>query len=52
MTVQVTVEDPTVTDPAEREKLFGQRDHVRRYGLDVVTRLEDAGFEVAAYSRE
>jgi SAM-dependent methyltransferase len=49
VTVQVTFEDPTISDPAERERLFGQRDHVRRYGLDVITRLEQAGFEVATY---
>ncbi len=41
-----TVEDPSVTDPAEREKLFGQFDHVRRYGPDFEERLEDAGFIV------
>ena len=41
-----TFEDPSVTDPAERERLFGQEDHVRRYGPDVVNRLREAGFEV------
>jgi SAM-dependent methyltransferase len=43
-----TVEDPTVTDPAERERLFGQSDHVRMYGHDgeYERRLADAGFEV------
>lgn len=42
----VTVEDPTIEDPDERLRLFGQRDHVRRYGPDVVERLEEAGFAV------
>lgn len=41
-----TREDPNVTDPAEREKLFGQRDHVRMYGLDYPDRLRKAGFKV------
>jgi len=41
-----TLEDPTVTDPAERERLFGQKDHVRQYGRDYATRLRDAGFAV------
>jgi SAM-dependent methyltransferase len=40
-----TEEDPTVTDPAERERLYWQRDHVRLYGLDYVDRLTAAGFE-------
>jgi SAM-dependent methyltransferase len=41
-----TFEDPSVTDPEEREKLFGQHDHVRNYGLDYRDRLADAGFSV------
>jgi len=41
-----TVEDATVTDPAERARLFGQHDHLRRYGRDFVDRLEEAGFQV------
>jgi SAM-dependent methyltransferase len=41
-----TVEDPSVTDPKERRRLFGQFDHVRRYGRDFADRLTDAGFEV------
>jgi ubiquinone/menaquinone biosynthesis C-methylase UbiE len=40
----VTDEDPTVTDPHERLRRFGQRDHVRRYGYDYVDRLREAGF--------
>lgn len=43
-----TVEDPTVTDPEERTRLFGQHDHVRMYGNDGVfaARLAEAGFDV------
>lgn len=41
-----TFEDPTITAPAERLRLFGQKDHVRRYGPDYVDRLREAGFHV------
>jgi len=41
-----TYEDPSATAPAERRRLFGQRDHVRIYGRDIIDRLETAGFEV------
>jgi SAM-dependent methyltransferase len=40
-----TVEDPSITDPKERERLFGQDDHVRKYGTDYSTRLERAGLK-------
>jgi hypothetical protein len=43
---QETYEDFSITDPAEREKHFGQRDHVREYGLDYEDRLAKAGFKV------
>lgn len=41
-----TREDPGITDPAERERLFGQRDHVRMYGNDYAERLRKGGFKV------
>ena len=41
-----TDEDPSVIDPRERIKRFGQFDHVRLYGRDYVDRLRAAGFEV------
>lgn len=41
-----TREDPTITKPADREKAFGQSDHVRLYGQDYPQRLRSAGFEV------
>lgn len=44
-----TFEDPTVTNPKEREKLFGQHDHVRRYGPDVAERIRSAGFNVESF---
>ena len=41
-----TEEDPNVTDPKERERLYGQNDHVRQYGQDYGKRLAGAGFNV------
>lgn len=41
-----TEEDPSVTDPKERERLYWQDDHVRLYGLDYGNLLRSAGFEV------
>ncbi len=43
---EVTFEDPTVVDPKERERVFGQKDHVRIYGRDYIDRLREAGFAV------
>jgi SAM-dependent methyltransferase len=42
-----TREDPSVADPLERARRFGADDHVRLYGRDYVSRLEEAGFEVS-----
>jgi SAM-dependent methyltransferase len=49
-----TFEDAGVTSPLERERLFGQADHVRIYGRDFKDRLEAAGFSVKHedYARE
>lgn len=41
-----TFEDAAVVDPAERLRLFGRHDHVRRYGPDFNNRLIDAGLSV------
>jgi len=41
-----TLEDKTITSPAEREKMFGQRDHVRKYGHDYAKRLSKSGLDV------
>ena len=43
---KLTDEDPEVTDPKERERRFGQSDHVRMYGWDLEERLREAGFQV------
>jgi succinoglycan biosynthesis protein ExoA len=44
--VAETFEDPSVTDPRERERLFDQFDHVRLCGPDYVDRIAEAGFDV------
>ena len=41
-----TYEDFSITDPEEREKAFGQSDHVRWYGQDYKERLRNSGFTV------
>lgn len=41
-----TFEDDTITDEAERTRIFGQYDHRRIYGRDYAERLREAGFEV------
>ncbi len=48
-----TFEDASVTLPEERERVFGQFDHVRIYGQDYADRLRAAGFrtEVIPYAR-
>ena len=46
--VESTWGDASITDPAERHRLFGQTDHFRLYGPDVVDRLAAAGFGVKA----
>jgi SAM-dependent methyltransferase len=47
-----TFEDPSVIDPEERARLFGQWDHVRAYGPDFPTRLEEAGFDVTVVTAD
>lgn len=41
-----TYEDPSIVEPEERLKAFGQEDHIRKYGPDYVDRLREAGFTV------
>jgi SAM-dependent methyltransferase len=48
----VTFEDFTITDPEERRRIFGQPDHVRRYGPDIRDRMEEAGFAVEEITTE
>lgn len=46
MNRETTFEDLTLKTPEEKERVFGQNDHVRDYGLDYGRRLEQAGFAV------
>ena len=41
-----TFEDKSITSKKEREKLYGQSDHVRKYGKDYKKRLESIGLIV------
>ncbi len=42
-----TLESPATADPASRLLLYGQEDHVRLYGRDLVPRILVAGFRAA-----
>jgi hypothetical protein len=46
ITADRTFEDPTIVRPSDRLRVFGQKDHVRRYGPDYLDRLRHAGFDV------
>lgn len=52
ITTEKTFEDPSITDPNERLRVFGQKDHVRCYGPDFVERLIEAGFAVETLRRD
>jgi SAM-dependent methyltransferase len=43
-----TLEDPSVVSPAERERRFGQSDHLRIYGDDFPELLQAAGLHVTS----
>jgi predicted SAM-dependent methyltransferase len=49
-----TFEDPTIVSPEDRERVYGQTDHVRIYGRDFAERVREAGFTVRVedYGRE
>ena len=42
---EATYENSEIVSPAEREKAFGQRDHVRLYGKDYTNRLQSVGLQ-------
>ncbi len=46
---KLTYEDSSIILPEEREKHFGQYDHVRLFGLDYPDWLREGGFEVIEY---
>jgi len=41
-----TLEDDSIVTPKDRQKHFGQWDHVRWYSIDIKDRLESVGFSV------
>jgi len=43
-----TFEDNSITDPKERERLFGQDDHVRKFGKDYTERINHSGLKAEA----
>ena len=51
-TSKLTYEDHSIVSESDRLKYFGQRDHVRWYGLDFSQRLKDAGFYVKIHYLE
>lgn len=44
--LEKTIDDPDITDPEERLKNYGQKDHLRIYGFDFRDMLVSAGFKV------
>ena len=43
---EITIEDKSIVDKKEREILYGQSDHVRKYGKDYKKRLSSVGLKV------
>lgn len=41
-----TFSDDSITDSRERERIFGQNDHIRRYGRDYPVRISQSGLRV------
>ncbi|MBT5020408.1 MAG: hypothetical protein HON04_16880 [Planctomicrobium sp.] len=48
-TLAQTYEDDNFVSEADREREFGQRDHVRIYAFDYVDRLKSVGFRVEQF---
>lgn len=46
MNLEHTYQDDSIRTPSQRERVYGQRDHVRIYGKDYPDRLRSAGFQV------
>lgn len=49
---QKTFEDPDIVTPEARIEYYGQEDHVRLYGNDIVSRFEQRGFKVHCYKND
>lgn len=50
LALDTTYEDASITTPEEREKHFGQDDHLRMFGKDYGERLKQGGFEVTPHA--
>lgn len=48
-TLNTTYEDDSIVSEEDRKIHFGQKDHVRWYGLDFSQRLKDAGFYIKVH---
>lgn len=49
LSLRTTHEDFSITAPADRERVFGQADHVRLYASDYPARLRECGFETSVF---
>ena len=49
LSLDTTYEDSTITSPDDRERVFGQKNHLRIYARDYKDRLEGVGFRVKEY---
>lgn len=49
MSRETTYEDRSIIDPAEREKHFWQKDHLRLFGKDYPNWLEKVGFTIEIF---
>jgi SAM-dependent methyltransferase len=47
---EITIEDPSIINAADREKAFGQDDHVRKFGKDYPIRIERSGMKAIVNS--
>jgi SAM-dependent methyltransferase len=50
LTQDTTFEEPSIRSPEERERVYGQYNHVRLYGHDYVDKLRSVGFIVNEFA--
>jgi SAM-dependent methyltransferase len=48
--LEETFEDSSIVTPEDRDKYYGQKDHVRLYGRDYIQRFSQSGFDITEYS--
>ena len=48
--IQKTFEDKTIISEKAREEYYGQKDHVRLYGIDYKERFENYGLDIKVFS--